>query len=62
MNREEFRNRCKSAGICMWQVADAYGCAEVTFSKKLRHEITGEDEKKILAIIADLSKQKKKDN
>lgn len=62
MLRAEFKERCKAAGIYMWEVAEAYGCAEVTFSKKLRHEISGEDEKKILTIIDELSAQKKNDN
>ena len=51
--REEARN----SGVRLWQVADALGIQESMFSKKLRKELSEEEQVKILSIIDELAKE-----
>ena len=62
MANTEIRALCVSKGIRMWQLADAYGCSEMTLYRKLRHDLSDDDKKRFLDIIAELSAQKKNDN
>ena len=45
------RSAAKCSGIFLWQIADALGVQESSFSKRLRKELSAEEKKKILAII-----------
>lgn len=51
--REEARN----SGVRLWQVADALGIQESMFSKKLRTELSEEEQVKIISIINELAKE-----
>ncbi len=55
MNNADIRNEIRQSGLCFWQVAEQYGCADTTFSKKLRHELPNDEKNKIRAAIAKLS-------
>lgn len=55
----EIRIAAKSAGVCLWQVAEACGVNDGNFSRKLRKELTEDEKKKLLAIIDRLAKDKK---
>ena len=52
------RNAAREAGIKLWQIADELHIADFTFSRKLRHELSDEEQKRILQIIAELSANK----
>ena len=45
-----------SAGVKLWQIAEALGISEVTFSRRLRRELSVDEKEKIRAIITELSK------
>lgn len=52
---QEIKDKAKKAGIPLWQIAYRYGCADNTFSRKLRFELNDEEKQKILSIIEDLA-------
>ena len=54
MNRD-IKNAAAGAGVKLWQIADALGIADSTFSRKLRRELSDEEKAKIYAIISRLS-------
>ena len=55
MTNEDVRQKAASAGIKLWQIADALGMTDGNFSRKLRHELTEGQKEKVYAIIAKLS-------
>ena len=46
-------------GILLWEVADALGMSDGTFSRKLRKEFSQEETQKVLSIIERLAQEKK---
>lgn len=52
------RKKAKSCGICLWQIAAAYGISDGNFSRKLRQELSTEDQEKIMRIIDQLAQEK----
>lgn len=57
MKNLDIRADAKNAGVKLWQIADAYPCAEATFLKKLRKELPEPEKQRIRTIIASLSTQ-----
>ncbi len=57
MKNTDIRKAASDNGIKLWQVADALGCSEFTFSRKLRRELPPEDKAKVLQIIRNLSER-----
>lgn len=55
----EIRQAAKSAGVRHWQIAEAIGIAEETFSRKLRHELPADEQQTIMEIIQKLAKEDK---
>ena len=58
MKGSEIRALILQNGIKIWQVADAFGVTDTTFSKKLRYDFSDADTKRILAIIEQLKAEK----
>ena len=58
MCNKEIRTAAKSAGVRLWEVAAAYGINDGTFSRKLRKELSQEENEKILAIIDRLAQER----
>lgn len=56
MSGTEIKKAIIAAGLKIWQVAEAYGVADTTFSKYLRKEFSPEDTEKIFNIIETLKK------
>lgn len=56
MSGAEIKKRILAAGLKVWQVADAFGVADTTFSKYLRKDFSDQDTKKVLTIIDSLKK------
>jgi len=53
----EVRSAAASAGVKLWQIADALGVNDGNFSRKLRKEFTPEEKERILEIIDRISKE-----
>ena len=57
MHNKEIRNAARIAGVCLWQVADAYGVTDSHFSRKLRKELPDAEKAKILRIIERIAQE-----
>ena len=51
MAKEELKRDLRKAGITLWQVADMLEVSESTMTRKMRHELSEEEYKKIIAMI-----------
>lgn len=54
MTNTELRTAAKKAGLHLWQLADAFGCTDATFSRKLRHELPQAEKDRLFKIIDEL--------
>lgn len=54
---DEIRLAAATAGVRLWQIADALGIADSSFSRKLREDLSEADKETILDIINKLSKK-----
>lgn len=54
---QDVRKKVASAGLRLWQLADAMGIADYTLSRKLRKELLPDEKEKIFCIIAELAKE-----
>ena len=54
----EIRRAAKSAGVCLWQIAERIGVNDGNFSRKLRRELPPEEREKIMGIIKDLAAER----
>lgn len=54
----EIRKAAKSAGVCLWQVAERIGINDGNFSRKLRRELPDQEKQEILQIIQDLAAER----
>ena len=50
-NNQEIRTAALNAGVRLWQIADALGITDASFSRLLRHELTPEKKQQIFQII-----------
>ena len=57
MRNNVIRQAAKSAGVKLWELAEALGIADSTLSRHLRRELPDEEKQKILEIIDRLSKE-----
>ncbi len=53
------RKLVKDSGIHLWQVADQLGIHDTELSKKMRYELSKEEQEKIISIIDELAKVNK---
>lgn len=49
------RTAAKTAGVKLWEIAEACGTNDSNFSRKLRHELPMEEQEKILEIIRQIA-------
>ena len=61
-NNMRIREAAKTHGVYLWQVAEVYGCNDGNFSRKLRHELPEDEQRKIIGIIEALAKEAEKDD
>lgn len=54
-SNKDIRLAAAGAGIHLWQIAQALGVTDSTFSRMLRVELTPADKQRIAAIISSLS-------
>lgn len=57
MQNADIQQEVKAAGLCLWQVAEKYGCNDGNFSRLLRHELPAEKKAHIRSIIAKLKEE-----
>jgi hypothetical protein len=55
---QDIREEIETARLRYWQVAKKYGCADTTFSKKMRTEMTAAEKDEIRKVIAQLIKER----
>lgn len=51
------REKAKSAGVYLWQIADRLGMADTYFSRLLRKELPEDKQAQIMQIIAELEQE-----
>lgn len=54
----DIRQAAFSSGVYLWEIAEAMGGTDGTFSRKLRRELDEKEKKEILKIIKTISKRK----
>lgn len=57
MKNQDIRNEIHENGLKLWQIAEALGITDATFSRKLRKELPDETKTQIRCIIAALTKK-----
>ena len=55
MANEKIRTAAARNGVHLWQVADALGIVDSTFSRKLRKELPEEEQQRIISIITSIN-------
>ncbi len=59
MNGADVKQMITEAGLKFWQVAELWGCNDGNFSRRLRKPFNDDEVKRIKAIIAELTDEKK---
>ena len=62
MKNRELKDYIKSRGVYLWQVAAKLGVSDITFTKRLRFELSEKDKVKILALVEELAKENAEDS
>lgn len=57
MKNQDIRRAAAGSCVKLWQIAEALGIADCTFSRKLRKELPREEKEKIFSIIERLSQE-----
>ena len=57
MCNTDIRNAAGSCGLKLWQVAEAIGLTDSSFSRKLRKELSPEEKQRILHAIESLAQK-----
>lgn len=54
----DVRDAIRAAGVRHWEVAERLGVREETLCRKLRHELSDNEKKKLLRAVEQLKKEK----
>ena len=57
MSNQDIRRTAAGAGVKLWQIADALGMSDCSFSRKLRKELSQDEKEEIFSIIWRLAKE-----
>lgn len=49
------REAAKKSGVCLWQVAEAIGISDASFSRKLRRELPDAERERVMGAIEKLA-------
>jgi hypothetical protein len=60
MANAAIRESARLHGVKLWQIADAIGMWDTAFSRKLRHELPEQEQRKIMEIIQQIAKEESK--
>ncbi len=55
MKNKRIRDAAKSAGVKLWEIAEVLGITDGNFSRKLRRELSGEEQTQIIGIIREIA-------
>ena len=55
MKNKRIRYAAKSAGVKLWEIAEVLGITDGNFSRKLRRELSGEEQTQIIGIIREIA-------
>lgn len=58
---DTIKDYAKISGVKLWQIAEMLGLHDSNFSKKLRHQLTPDEEQKICAIIDQIASKKQEE-
>lgn len=58
-SNKDIRAAAAAAGVFLWQIAEAIGVTDGTFSRKLRRELPDDEKAEILQVIQKLSTSSK---
>lgn len=58
-SNKDIRVAAAAAGVFLWQIAEAIGVTDGTFSRKLRRELPDDEKAEILQVIQNLSTSSK---
>ena len=53
---ERIRIALKDNNMCLWQLADVLGISEPSMTRKMRHELSEEEQKHIIELIKEEKK------
>lgn len=57
MCNQDIRQTATELSVRLWQIADALGITDSSFSRKLRKELSQEEKEKIFSIIEKLAQE-----
>jgi len=55
MCNTDVRTKAKAKKVTLWQIAEALGISEPTMSRRMRHEMTADEKKRIFTVIDEIS-------
>lgn len=58
MENQEVRNYAQKHGVKLWEIAEAIGYTDTTFSRKLRRELSATQQEHICQIIEKIAERK----
>lgn len=58
MSNKNIREYAKEKGVYLWQIANAMGISEPTMTRRMRSELSEQEQANIMSIIQKLSEQK----
>lgn len=58
MSNKNIREYAKEKGVYLWQIANAMGISEPTMTRRMRSELSEQEQANIMSIIQKLSAQK----
>ena len=59
MKNITIRNYANKKNVRLWQIADAEGITDFTFSRRLRHEFSKEETARLKGVIDQIAKRNK---
>lgn len=60
MENKAIKDAARTKGVKLWEVAERLGICDTTFSRKLRRQLQPEETARILAIIDEISAERKR--
>ena len=62
MKNTDIRSEIKTAGLYLWQIADALGINDGNFSRKLRHELSDEEKARTALLLRNCLRRGRRSN
>lgn len=59
---QTIRKAAKAARVPLWMLAEKLGVSEPTMTRKLRRELDSKEQEKVLAIIAEIAREREAAN